>query len=100
MSNSSTRRGAMAAPLALAFAPGLARAAASPLRQPLAVVRVEGRRRALFEVAHGPVTVRDGDVVLGRYEDLSRLGSASWTPLTSERRNELPGSNVVVRFPD
>ncbi|WP_454761750.1 M23 family metallopeptidase [Caulobacter segnis] len=38
--------------------------------------------------------------LLGRYEDLGRLGSEPWIPLTSERRNELPGSNVVVRFPD
>ena len=40
---------------------------------------------------------------LGRYEDLSRLGSAPWIPLAnldSERRGELPGSNVVVRFPE
>lgn len=40
---------------------------------------------------------------LGRYEDLSRLGSALWIPLASldpERREELPGSNVVVRFPE
>lgn len=68
MTDSLTRRGAMAAPLALAFAPGLARAAAPAPRQPLAVVRVEGQRRALFEVTKGPVTVRDGDVVLGRFE--------------------------------
>ncbi|WP_454718295.1 M23 family metallopeptidase [Caulobacter segnis] len=41
--------------------------------------------------------------LLGRYEDLGRLGSAPWTPLTGlapQRHNELPGSNVVVRFPD
>jgi murein DD-endopeptidase MepM/ murein hydrolase activator NlpD len=40
--------------------------------------------------------------LLGRYEDLGRLGSAPWTPLEgldSERRDELPGSDVVVRFP-
>jgi murein DD-endopeptidase MepM/ murein hydrolase activator NlpD len=40
--------------------------------------------------------------LLGRYDDIGRLGSASWAPrvgLEAERRNELPGSNVVVRFP-
>lgn len=67
MTDSLTRRSAMAAPLAIILTPGLARAASSAWRQPLAVVRVEGRRRALFEV-DGPVTVRDGDVVLGRFE--------------------------------
>ena len=41
--------------------------------------------------------------LLGRYEDLGRLGSAPWSPLADldpERRDELPGSNVVVRFPE
>lgn len=41
--------------------------------------------------------------LLGRYDDLGRLGSAPWTPLAGlrpERRRELPASNVVVRFPD
>jgi murein DD-endopeptidase MepM/ murein hydrolase activator NlpD len=41
--------------------------------------------------------------LLGRYEDLGRLGTAPWelvTSLAPERRDELPGSNVVVRFPD
>jgi murein DD-endopeptidase MepM/ murein hydrolase activator NlpD len=41
--------------------------------------------------------------LLGRYEDISRVGSAPWTPLAglaADRRNELPDSNVVVRFPD
>lgn len=74
MTHSLTRRGAMAplaiVPSILLGAPGLARAASSSLRQPLAVVRVEGRRRALFEVAKGPVTVRDSNVVLGRFEDV------------------------------
>jgi murein DD-endopeptidase len=40
--------------------------------------------------------------LLGRYEDLGRLGSSPWTPLAGldpARRNELPASNVVVRFP-
>ena len=42
-------------------------------------------------------------ILLGRYEDLGRLGSAPWAPLAgqdAERRDELPGSNVVVRFPE
>jgi murein DD-endopeptidase len=41
--------------------------------------------------------------LLGRYDDLGRLGSAPWSPLAGldpERRGELPGSNVVVRFPE
>jgi len=41
--------------------------------------------------------------LLGRYSDLSRLGSEAWEPLVGlqpGRRRELPGSNAVVRFPD
>lgn len=41
--------------------------------------------------------------LLGRYDDLGRLGSAPWSPLTGldpDRRDELPASNVVVRFPE
>jgi murein DD-endopeptidase MepM/ murein hydrolase activator NlpD len=41
--------------------------------------------------------------LLGRYDDLGRLGSAPWSPLAGldpERRGELPGSNVVVGFPE
>lgn len=66
MTDGLTRRGAMAAPLALTFAPGLAGAASSARRQPLAVVRVEGRRRALFELQATTATVRDGDILIGR----------------------------------
>ena len=40
--------------------------------------------------------------LLGRYDDLSRLGAEPWQPLgpglAPERRGEFPGSNVVVRF--
>jgi murein DD-endopeptidase MepM/ murein hydrolase activator NlpD len=39
--------------------------------------------------------------LLGRYDDLGRLGAAPWSPLTGldpDRRDELPASNVVVRF--
>jgi hypothetical protein len=42
--------------------------------------------------------------LLGRYEDIGRLGAGPWNPLAAglapERRDELPGPNVVVRFPD
>jgi hypothetical protein len=42
--------------------------------------------------------------LLGRYEDVGRLGEGPWSPLAPglarERSDELPGSNVVVRFPD
>ncbi len=41
--------------------------------------------------------------LLGRYEDVGKLGAAPWSPLADldpERRDELPASNVVVRFPD
>lgn len=67
MADGLTRRSALAMPLAAILAPGFARAAAPVLRQPPAVVRVEGRRRALFELhldRPEPVTVRDGDAVL------------------------------------
>ncbi|MET3663940.1 M23 family metallopeptidase [Caulobacter sp. 1776] len=64
MADQVTRRAVMAAPLAMALASGPARAAAPGLRQAPAVVRVEGRRRALFElwIDRTPITtvsVRD-----------------------------------------
>jgi hypothetical protein len=40
--------------------------------------------------------------VLGSYPDIGALGSKSWVPspreLSAERKNEMPASNVVVRF--
>ncbi len=68
MTHGSTRRGAMAAPLAIIFASGLAPAAASAPPRALAVVRVEGRRRALFELRASSAMVREGEAVLGRFD--------------------------------
>ncbi len=100
MTDSLTRRGAMAAPLAVAFAPGLARAASSARRQPLAVVRVEGQRRALFEVASGPVTVRDGDVVLGRFEGDGPIFVELDLPDTIRRLSvEVSGQTTTLDLP-
>lgn len=67
MTHGLTRRGATASSLAIALIPGLARASALPPRA-LAVVRVEGRRRALFELGASSAIIRDDETVLGRFE--------------------------------
>lgn len=65
-----------------------------------------------FHVADGPSTVGsegrpftlDAFDLLGRYDDLGKLGKAGWTPRHKDeagrRHGEWPAENAVVRFPD
>ena len=65
-----------------------------------------------FHVSDGPSTVGsegrpfvlEAFDLLGRYEDMGRLGKAGWTPRptgeAASRRDEWPAENAVVRFPE
>jgi len=65
-----------------------------------------------FHVSDGPSTVGsegrpfvlEAFDLLGRYEDMGRLGKAGWTPRPTQeaarRHDEWPAENAVVRFPD
>jgi hypothetical protein len=65
-----------------------------------------------FHVADGPSPTGsegrpfelDAFDLLGRYDDLGRLGKAGWTPRqedeAGQRHDEWPAENAVVRFPD
>ena len=52
--------------------------------------------------AEGIPFVLDRFELLGGYEDIARLGTAAWTPLSEDggaRTRERPAPNAVVRFP-
>lgn len=63
-----TRRTVLAASMAMAPLAMTSARAAAAAGGPVAVVRVEGQRRALFELKASAATIRSGDRVLGRFK--------------------------------